>query len=146
MSDTRIKSCIRFELPDLKGASYATALKFFEPILGPPSGVSKDEEGHTTWFRYDPPKAAPPPEYFMRPCRSLEGDSWGAELVLLDATADGERYDVGKDCCVSGIDLEAPMMHCNDLEKKGLVPDADFPPKFYFYLWYTGCDEPITFD
>jgi len=107
MSDTRIKACIRFELPDLKGASYAKALEFFEPILGPPSEMEEDAEGKVVWFRYAP-AAGPPPEYFMQPCRSLEGDSWGAELVLLDATADGERYDVGKDCCLSGIDLEAP--------------------------------------
>jgi len=38
------------------------------------------------------------------------------------------------------------MMHCTALEGKGLVPDEDFPPKFYFYTWYTGCDDPITFD
>ena len=125
MSETRFKFVVRAYLPHLTGVDREVALAYFRPKVGNP-----DEYYDNLDWHYDPGENA------ACPVKATDADEWGIDVVLA----------FGKD---AGNDIEGSI-DIDDLEDVINNLRQDFPELgrilIMSYTWYTGVDEPISFE
>lgn len=127
MSDNRIKVAIRGQIPELDGKTHNDVIDVFRKALGEPSQIDEWED-NIEYFSYDDYEG-------LRSVYSDEDEVWGVEKIILDDYS----YE-NNDACLS---LEMIQETLKEMQKlfpsiKTVVVAA--------YTWYTGTDEPITFE
>lgn len=129
MSDDRITTSLRLEIPSLEGKSSREAYEYFKPILGEADELYDKPNYFSFYYNGE-----------FQPRKELSGKSeskrWVVDLVIKTGLA----YD-GNDLYISTQRLRQLTFKLS--QKFGLSESNVFLAS---YLWYDGSDEPIMVD
>lgn len=152
MSSSVTKVAYRFRVPELDGVKGATALAYFRERFGEPESSYEDDGEADDYFSYGSlnlwEKNPEGFRSFVFPVRSLHGKQWGVEVVLglMDHGLNAHLGLTPKVMAGHGLGCELLMRLLDELESMGFDREEVANGKFHAYTWYTGGDEPVTFD